>query len=98
MSQLEIRKWSVRPRGNGTLNIIETDLVGIDRVLFNLRHGVSENDAQAISVARESLALLRDIENADLFEFTASLEINKRILEIKSRMKDILGKANPDSK
>ena len=56
-----IRKWSIRPRGNGTLNIIETDLVGIDRVLFNLRHSVSENDARAISVARESLALLKEI-------------------------------------
>ncbi len=57
----ELRKWSIRPRGNGTLNIIETDLVGIDRVLFNLRHSVSENDARAISVARESLSLLKEI-------------------------------------
>ena len=88
-----IRKWSIRPRGNGTLNIIETDLVGIDRVLFNLRHGVSENDARAISVARESLALLKDIESADLFEFTASLATNNRILEIKSRLSEIIKKS-----
>lgn len=58
----ELRKWSIHPRGNGTLNIIETDLVGIDRVLFNLRHSVSENDARAIVVARESLALLKNIK------------------------------------
>jgi len=63
-----IRKWSIRPRGNGTLNIIETDLVGIDRVLFNLRHSVSENDARAISVARESLALLKEfVDHIDDF-------------------------------
>ena len=63
-----IRKWSIRPRGNGTLNIIETDLVGIDRVLFNLRHSVSENDARAIVVARESLALLKEfVANIDNF-------------------------------
>ena len=89
----ELRKWSIHPRGNGTLNIIETDLVGIDRVLFNLRHSVSENDARAIVVARESLALLKDIESADLFEFTASLATNNRILEIKSRLSKIINQS-----
>ncbi len=57
----ELRKWHLATRPNGTFNVIETDFVGIDRVLFNLRHSVSENDARAISVARESLALLKEI-------------------------------------
>ena len=62
-----IRKWSICPRGNGTLNIIETDLVGIDRVILNLR-SLTKNEAQAISVARESLALLKGfVEHIDDF-------------------------------
>ncbi len=84
-----IRKWSIRPRGNGTLNIIETDLVGIDRVLFNLRHSVSENDARAISVARESLALLKEISECvdtnlgDAGEFQCEMIcIHERITEL----------------
>lgn len=55
-----LRKWSISRRRNGTINIVETDLVGIDRVLLNLRD-LEENDARAISVARESLALLKEI-------------------------------------
>ncbi len=58
----ELRKWHLATRPNGTFNVIETDFVGIDRVLFNLRHSVSENDARAISVARESLSLLKKIK------------------------------------
>ena len=88
----ELRKWSIRPRPNGTLNIVETDFVGIDRVILNLR-SLTKNEAHAIVVARESLALLKDIESADLFEFTASLTTNNRILEIKSRLSKIIKKS-----
>ena len=87
-----IRKWSVRPRGNGTLNIIETDLVGIDRVLFNLRHGVSENDAQAISVARESLALLKEIAAFDTSRFDGEADAYWYLVELSEKAREIISR------
>lgn len=91
---MEIRKWSVRPRGNGTLNIVETDLVGIDRVLFNLRRGVSENDAQAISVARESLAMLKEISKCVDNNLGDSGEFQCKMIEIHERIDTLLETVN----
>ncbi len=88
----ELRKWSIRPRGNGTLNIIETDLVGIDRVLFNLRHSVSENDARAISVARESLALLKEISECVDSDLDDAAAFQIKMFDIQDEITELVKK------
>lgn len=80
-------------RTNGSINIVETDLTGNQRVAFNLRD-IGEKDALKISIAREMFDLLKDIDNADLFEFTMSLTTNRKIIEIKSRMNELLKTEN----
>jgi len=89
----ELRKWSIHPRGNGTLNIIETDFVGIDRVLFNLRHSVSENDARAISAARESLALLKEISECVDSNLGDAGEFQCEMICIKERITELVNQS-----
>lgn len=62
-------------RRNGSINVVETDLIGLQRVVFNLRY-IGEKDALKISISREMFDLLKEI-SALQYDQSLSVRINE---------------------
>ena len=88
----EIRKWHLATRPNGTFNVVETDFVGIDRVILNLR-SLSKNEAQAIVVARESLALLKEISECVDTNLGDARKFQCKMIDIQERITELLNQS-----
>lgn len=72
---MDIRKWHCQMRRNGSINVVETDLIGLQRVVFNLRY-IGEKDALKISISREMFDLLKEI-SALQYDQSLSVRINE---------------------